>query len=66
MFTRVKIVISEKYHNAGSKGDLCIGPFLFLAILIDCREGRRGCWGRMPRQLKVLSEASLPNREVLW
>lgn len=75
MFTSVKIVISEKYHNAGSKGDFCLGPFLFLAILIDCREGRRGCWGRslslakllagMPRQLKVLSEASLPNREVL-
>ena len=69
MFTSVKIVISE---NAGSKGDFCLGPFLFLAILIDCREGRRGCWGRslslakllagMPCQLKVLSEASLPNR----
>ena len=46
-----------------------------LAILIDCREGRGGCWVRslplakllagMPRQLQVLSEASLPNREVL-
>ena len=73
MFTSVKIVISE---NAGSKGDFCLGPFLFLAILIDCREGRRGCWGcslslakllaGMPCQSKTLSEASLRNREVLY
>ena len=64
-----KSVTSEKYHNAGSKGDFCLGPFLFLAILIDCREGRRGCWGcslslakllaGMPCQSNALLEASL-------
>ena len=75
MFTSIKTVISEKCHNAGSKGDFCLGPFLFLAILVACRAGRRGCWGGslslakllagMPRHLKVLSKAFLPNREVL-
>ena len=46
-----------------------------MAILIDCKEGRGGCWSGslsvakllagMPCQLKVLSEASLPKREVI-
>ena len=60
--------ISEKYHYTGSKGVFCLGPFLFMAILIDYREGRRGCgpWQSIPRQFKVLSKASQPKKEVLY
>ena len=70
MFENFRTVISQRCHNTGSIGDFCLKPFLFLATVIDCRKGRRDCWGRslslakllsvMPRQLKVLSEASLP------
>ena len=68
-------ILFEMYHNTGSTGDFCLIPLVFLLTLIDCRKGRRGCWGcslslanllaGMPRQLKGLSKASLPNREVL-
>ena len=43
MFSCDETAISEKYHYTGSKGVFCIGPFLFMAVLIDFREGRWGC-----------------------
>ena len=70
-----KSVTCEKYLDAGSKGDFCLGPFLFMAILIDYREATLlGCSLSLAKllagmlrvcQSKALSEASLRNRDVL-